>query len=592
MKKLSGIILHSRFGWLIGLVVVALLNIAGSAFHARFDLTREKRYTLSTGTSGLLRNLDDEMEVQVFLKGEFPAGFRKLANTVDEFLQIMKDQQAGKFSYKFISPEELVPGTSTRYADSLISMGVTPINLTVQVKAGQEQKYLYPVALITYQGKTRMVNLYPGASRYITQIEINNAEALLEFQFLKTMDELVSTKKAVVGYATGNGEPVDYHVFDLQQAIREKYDLFQFNLAEQKVIPPDFNAFVIVKPSLTFSDEEKLKIDQYLMRGGHVLIFLDRLYAENDSLRSKEFVAFDRNLNLTDLLFQYGARINPDLMMDLKCDVLPVVVGGTQENPQLEFLPWNYYPIFESQSSHLINKGLGPVVGRFVNSVDTISTPGIKKTVLLSSSPNSRSISTPALISLNENKMTPEDAAFKKSAIPGAVLLEGGFTSFFRNRISRVSQDSLTAQGFPFRETADPGSKLIVVGDGDMVMNDMYVKNGNPQPLSMGWNKYTFDAYQNESEASRFFVPFSNRSFLQNCLEYFTNKPAIIETGNKEIVLRLLDGHKVQQEKLRWQLISTGLPIVLVILAGLIYQQVRKKKYAVSRIHKQDANPA
>jgi gliding-associated putative ABC transporter substrate-binding component GldG len=254
--------------------------------------------------------------------------------------------------------------------------------------------------------------------------------------------------------------------------------------------------------------------------------------------------------------------------MDLQCDFMPFAVGGSASSPQYEFLHWNYYPLFESRNNHIINKNLGLVAGRFVNSIDTVEAEGIKKTYLLQSSANSRVISTPALISPNENRNAPEDVLFKKSGIPAAVLLEGRFTSFFRGRLGKVQRDSLGLYG-GFRENNSAENKMIVVADGDIVLNDVSTKQG---PLPMGMNLYTV--------GSQFEYQFANRDFLINCLEYLTSKNNIIAARNKEIVLRLLDSRKVQAEKAKWQLINIVLPIVLIILFGLLYQQIRKQRFA------------
>ncbi len=572
-------IFGSRYSWLLLLVILVVVNFLASIFHSRIDLTKEKRYTLTKATNGLLNQLDDDLQIDVFLKGDFPSGFRKLANSTQEFLSLLKDRNSSRIHYNFISPQDELPDIpGVKYQDTLQRMGVSPINLTVQVKEGQEQKYVFPVALITYKGRTNLINLYSGGSRFISQVEINNAEALLEYQFLKNIDELVHPEKPVVGYAIGNGEPAGPESYDLRQTISQRYQFYSFNLATQKFIPDQFNVLIVVKPSMKFTDDELLKIDQFMMRGGNVMFFVDRLYAEMDSLMIKpQVVAYDRGLDLTEFLFHYGVRINTDLIMDLQCDFLPFIVGGTPDNPQKEYLPWNYFPVFQSADNHIINKSIGLVAGRFVNSIDTVGARTVKKTILLSSSSNSRVISTPALISLNENRRTPEDEKFKSTDIPAAVLLEGKFISAFKNNVSRSIRDSLVAAGIPFRDSSAGSPKLIVAGDGDLVMNSMD-KTGRPMP--MGFNPNTYQEYLDGTESGRYFIPFANSSFLMNCLEYFTNKPGIAEAGNKEIVLRLLDSKKVREQKSTWQLINIALPVILVILFGFIYQALRKRKYA------------
>lgn len=578
MKKMIGKIFASRLWWLPLLLVLFGINYLGSIFHARLDLTKEKRYTLSQATKDLLSKLDDEVRIDVFLKGEFPSGFRKLANSTNEFLQLLKDRNGSKIHYRFISPEEDMPDSRVTYGDSLVSLGAVPINLTVQKKAGESSNIIFPVALMHYKGRQALVNLFPGASRNMSQEEINSAEVLMEYQFAKTLDKLTQTKKPGIAYSTGNDEPVDSRPYDLVQTLKQDYQFAMLNLQTQPRIPDDVDLLLIVKPTIPFSEFEKLKIDQFVMRGGKLLCFIDNLIAEQDSLSFKpETIAYDRNLNLTDLFFKYGLRINPSLVMDLQCDMIPLVVGGTLDKPQFEFLHWNYFPLFSPSPNQLLNKNLGYVSGRFVNSIDTIQVAGIKKTVLLASSNNSRVISTPALISLNENKNAPEDEKFKQNGIPVAMLLEGKFSSLYKNRASQNQKDSFAAQGTKFRGESVANNKIIVVADGDMALNDIMPDTG---PLPMGWNKYTYREYQQQSEYGKFFNPSANREFMLNCVEYLINNPAISETRDKDIVLRLLDSMKVNDQKITWQFINIALPILLIILSGLVYQQIRKRKYA------------
>jgi ABC-2 type transport system permease protein len=576
MKNFFDKILATKFWWLFLLLLLVVINFLGSSFHTRFDLTKEKRYTLSPATIRLIKGLDDKITIDVFLKGDFPAGFKKLANSTDEFLGLLKDYNSSKVIYRFISPKDEMPGTTIKYGDSLVGLGATPINLTVQLKEGQQQNYVFPVALMHYKGKLQLVNLYSGSNRIISQNEINGAEALLEYDFLSALDKLKNNDKTVVAYAQGNGEPQDYRVYDLQQVLLKDYQLFMFDLNKQPVIPDEIKAMVIVKPSLQFSEDEKLKLDQYVMRGGKLLCFIDNLFAESDSLAYKsQTIAYDRNLNLTDLFFHYGARINTDLVMDLQCESIPFVVGGNSNNPQQEFLHWNYYPLFGSTGNNAINKNIGLVGGRFVNSIDTIKANGIKKTILLASSDNSRTIATPALISLDENRNAPQDEKFNKSGIPVAVLLEGKFSSLYNNRVSQQQSDSLNKYNTPFVSTSGE-NKIIIVADGDMAMNEALPDYG---PLPMGWNKFTYLAYQQQSDDGKYFIPVSNRDFFENCLEYLVTSPEIIATRNKNIVLRLLDSKKIKEQKSNWQLINIALPILLIILLGIIYRQTRKKQY-------------
>ncbi|HEV8287036.1 MAG TPA: gliding motility-associated ABC transporter substrate-binding protein GldG [Chitinophagaceae bacterium] len=567
-------IIASKF-WLIFLLLILVgINFLAAVFHSRLDLTKEKRYTLSKASGQIIKNLSDVVYIDVFLKGDFPAGFKKLSKSTEEFLQLLKDRNSSKIQYNFISPEEEIPNESgKRYADTLTGLGAYSINLTVQIKEGQKQQMVFPVALIHYKDKQALVNLYSGGKRVITQQEINDAEALMEYQFIKTLDDLIDPSKPLMAYSIGNGEPTGPETYDLWQTLSKNYQLFTINLETQKFISDTFSTLIIVKPSRPFNDQEKLKIDQFVMRGGRVLLFIDELFAEQDSLRFKsQVIAYDRGLNLEDLLFKYGVRINTDLVMDLQCDYMKFIVGGNASNPQEDYLHWNYYPLFSSDNNHSVNRNLGLVEGRFVNSIDTVKAPGVKKTFLLRSSPNSRIISTPAIISLNENKNAPQNELFKQSNIPVAALLEGHFTSFYKNRIGKAERDSLESYGIPFRDACETENKIIVVADGDMVLNDFSQKYG---PLPMGLNISTIDNPQ-------YSYQFANREFLMNSIEYLTDKPGIIEMRNKNIILRLLDSKKVKEQKTTWQFINIALPVLLIILFGFIYQQLRKKKYATS----------
>jgi gliding-associated putative ABC transporter substrate-binding component GldG len=579
MKKIQKIF-ASKYGWLLLLVILFGINFLASAFHSYIDLTKEKRYTLSTATKELLNSLADNVQIDVFLKGDFPSGFRKLANSTEDFLQLLKDRNSSKIHYRFISPQDEMPGTNVLYGDSLTKLGAVPINLTVQKQAGESSNIIFPVALLHYKGKQSLVNLYPGASGRISQEEINSAEALMEYQFAKTLDKITKDKKPSVAFAVGNGEPVDGHAYDLVETLRQDYEFGILNLQTQPEVP-NVDVLMIVKPTQQFTEEEKLKIDQYVMHGGKLLCFIDNLIAEQDSLSFKpETIAFDRNLNLTDLFFRYGFRINTDLVMDLQCDVIPLVVGGTPQNPQIDCVHWNYFPFFEPGKNKLLNKNLGYIGGRFVNSIDTIQVAAVTKTVLLASSSNSRIIKTPALISLNENKNVPEDEKFKMSNIPVAMLMEGRFTSLYKNRITQAQRDSMGVHGVNFsNESID--NKMIAVSDGDIVLNDFLpVPNSNPVPLPMGWNRYTYREYQRQTDCGKLFVPVANREFLLNCMEYLVNNAAIMETRNKDIVLRLLDSKKIKEQKTMWQMVNIALPVLLIIFFGFIYQQIRKRKYA------------
>lgn len=568
MKKFFHNIWYNKAWWLITLLLLLLVNWFAAQWHSRLDLTAEKRFTLSNATKDLLGKVTTPIHVQVFLKGEYPSGFKKLAATTNDLLREFQEATHGNLRYEFISPEEKYAGSEGSFADTLSARGLVPINLTSQVKEGQQQQFVYPVALVSANEKQVPVTLYQGKTPLISFQELNSAEALLEYNFAGAISRLLQKELPAIGYANGNGEPTNVSVYDLvENNLNINYRLSLFNINTHSFVPSEFKVLLIVKPSVAFSEEAKFKLDQYIMNGGKVLLFMDRLNAEMDSLQIKnEVIAYDRDLRLNDLLFKYGSRINADLVMDLQCDYLPFDVNG---NGQFELLPWNYFPVLESKSNHPINKNLGFVAGRFMNSIDTVEAEGIRKTILLSSSAHSRTIASPALISGKENVNAPEDAKFNKANIPVAVLLEGKFKSLFANRTTQAQRDSVTAYGGVFLPESVQEGKMIVVADGDIPLNS--VVKGN-EPIPMGMNPYTYGTQRA--------FPFANRDFVQNCMDYLVNENNLGEAKAKDYVLRLLDAKKVEAQKSTWQFINIAVPILIVILFAIIFQQWRKRKYA------------
>jgi len=561
-----GKIWKSKLWLLITVILLVLINWLASLYHARVDLTNEKRFTLSYPTKKILKKLDDIVEIKVFLKGDFPSGFKKLANSTEETLQEFKEVAGNKLVYSFVSPDEEMEGTTVKWGDTLGAMGLYPINLKSQLKAGEQQQLVYPVALMRYKEKVVPVKLYNGIPN-IGRQEINSAEALMEYQFADAIYKLSEHEKPMIAYSFGNGEPQDARTYDLvENVLRNDYNLKVVNINSLPLIDDTFKLLMIVKPTQPFTEMEKLKIDQYVMRGGKLLLFVDKLNAEMDSLRIKnEVIAYDRGLELTDLLFKYGVRINSDLVMDLQSDKLPFDVNG---NGQFEFLSWNYFPVFVSKSNHPVNKNIGFVSGRFVNSIDTVEAEGIRKTVLLSSSANARKISAPALISGAENVNAPEDEKFKTADIPVAVLLEGKFSSMFRNRLSQDLKDSLEKYGDAFQSQSLEDNKMIIAADGDMVLNSVS-KN---EPMPMGMNPFTY--------GGQYEYRFANKDFLQNCLDYLVNQSGLSEAKAKDYTLRLLDTKKLNDQKTNWQLMNIAAPILIVVFFAFIFQWIRKRKYS------------
>lgn len=568
MKKL----LASKYWWLYLLIVLVGINYLAAQFHYRLDLTQEKRYTLSAPTKKLLAGLSDQVTVTVLLEGEMPAGFRRLSNSARELLQEFKETGKANIQFRFQRPGvDPADSTGAFSMDSLMRMGLKPTNVRVKSKEGEgeEQRYLFPGALISYHDRIIPIDFLQSSK--VTDGDpfstLNNAEALLEYKFAHAIQKVTAETVPAVGYLLGNGEPMTYNVYDLiEGALKPNFGFGWVPIDSVPVIPQEFNAIVIMKPTIRFTDAQKLKIDQYIMHGGKVIWLIDKLDASLDSLARKEsdFVAFDFGLNLDDQLFRYGVRINPDLVQDLQCDRLALKVGDMGGKPQMELQPWPYFPLLSSYSGHPIAKNMDFVLTMFPNSIDTVKTTGVQKTVLLATSSNSRTLSTPAIVTLNSLKTEDDLKTFNRANIPVAVLLEGRFSSLYTNRLSQAMMDTLAGMyKQPFRAAPAQDNKMIVIADGDIASNVVTQSQG---PLPMGYNQFT--NYQ-----------YANKDFILNCIEYLVNPSGILETRAKDYTLRLLDPEKVENEKTQWQLINIGVPVLLVVLFGFVYQALRKRKY-------------
>lgn len=564
MKQL----LSKKYWWVLVLLVLVAVNWLAALFHFRIDLTAEKRYTLAPATKTLLKNLKEPVSITVFLSGDMPAGFKKLANSSAEMLQEFKETGKGNITYRFEKPAEgLTDSLKIQFIDSLQSMGLSPMNVKAQVKEGegQEERYVYPGAVIAYKGRITAVDFLQGQSNVDGLNSLNNAEALLEYKLANTIQKITQDSVPLIGYLLGNGQPFSYNVWDLiERSLKKTYSFSFLPIDSVKAIPPFFNALVITKPTQAFTDAQKLKLDQYVMQGGKILWMIDNLYAEMDSLQrsQNEFIAFDRGLNLQDLLFKYGVRINQDLVQSIVSDKIPSVVGNMGGKPQIELLPWPYFPLLTNSSNHPIAKNLDYVVSQFPNSIDTVQAVGIAKTILLNAA-EARALNTPAKVSWNSIQTEDDLKTFNKPNIPVAVLLEGSFTSLYNNRLTTAMKDELNSINTPFKAQSS-ATKMIVIADGDIALNSVSQTDG---PLQMGMNPYTKNKY-------------ANSEFIANCIEYLVGNSGILETRSKDFTLRLLDKKKLEANKTIWQVIAIAVPLLLVIIFGALYQWLRKRKYS------------
>ncbi|HYV54042.1 MAG TPA: Gldg family protein, partial [Chitinophagaceae bacterium] len=487
--------LSPNFNLLVLLLVLFGINLLASVFHSRVDLTKEKRYTLSKATKDLLGNLDEQVRIDVFFKGNYPAGFKKIVNSVQEFLQETREYSHGNIIVRYTDPlKDLVSDSlAGRFTDSMdYFYGLRPYTIQAPSKVGDEinVKQVLPGAVIHYKDTAIGVNLFQGIKNYGTEQEqlaalYNDVEATLEYKFASAIQKITSTSKPLIGYTLGNGEIWGPTVDDAVRTLIHDYRFDTVNLKRIPYIPSAFNALVILKPTETFSDEDKLKIDQYVMRGGKIFWMIDNMYAEFDSLyKSHGFIAFDRGLNLEDILFRYGVRLNENLLQDMQCDKLGQIDPNSQ---QTRLVDWPFFPILNG-TNNPISKNLDGVRAMFPNTLDTVKADGIGKTFLLRSSANARVLTAPARIDFEFLQIAPDIKEFTVHDTAVAALLEGKFRSAYSGRIPKSFVDSMNTYHVPVKNICDSATKMIVVADGDIAINQVSQQYG---PMPMGHNFYT-----------------------------------------------------------------------------------------------------
>ncbi|HXS36981.1 MAG TPA: gliding motility-associated ABC transporter substrate-binding protein GldG [Flavipsychrobacter sp.] len=555
---------------IIMLAILVCMNMLAVRINYSLDLTREKRFTLSPSTKNLLRNMKDVAVIEVYLKGTFPAGFQRLAEETRERLESFKEYAGPHIVFKFVNPVE---GKTEKEKEAIYeemsSKGLELVNLHEQgEEEGYSEKIIFPDALVKYQNRELPISLLESHGGMTPFEKLNASEAMLEYKFANAIHKLSLPDVPSIGYIVGNGEALGINTIDALTTLARHYHLDTIDIQKRPYISSRYDAIIIDQPTIPFDDKDKFKIDQYVMNGGHVLWYLDMLHASMDSLNnSQEFMPEEYNLNLDDMLFKYGVRVNNDLVEDMNSLPLPVqtAVGGVPgSSPQYELRNWIYFPVFLPVSKHPIVSNMEPVMGMFVNSIDTIADPGIKKTILLQSSKYSRVESYPLRVSFGMVMYPLKQEMFNKPNRPTAVLLEGKFRSIFLNRLPgsflHILRDSLK---YPFRPGCDSTNSMIVVSDGNMMQNDYSAVDG---PYEMGYWRFTKEF-------------FANKNFMLNCVEYLTDHSGILEARSKTLQLRLLDQGRVKDEKSKWQIINIAIPIAIVLIFASCYLFFRKRRY-------------
>jgi ABC-2 type transport system permease protein len=559
-KRFINTIFLSTFG-----VLFALALLSNKLF-TRFDFTKEKRFTISPISRKVMDNLPQTVNVTVYLQGEnFPGGMKRLQTSVRDMLADLQAYSHNNLQFVFTDPMKGLSQDQQKQAyEYLGAKGIEAQNLSVKTDDGVSQKVIFPFALVTYNDKSIPVKLLQSQSSMgLSPDEVlNNSIQNLEYAFTSAIKKVTSGGKQRIGFTEGHNELSDLQLYYGMRSLADGYLVGRVNLSS---IPFDslkkISMLVIAKPDKPFTEAEKFKVDQYIMRGGRVLWSVDQVSAELDSLRGRggEQLAFNKQLNLDDQLFRYGVRINYDLIADMNCAQIPVTTGNVGGQPQIQMLPWLFYPVYVPFSKHPIVKNLDGISSQFASTIDLLDTKGVEKTILLTTSPYNKKISAPHMLSLQALEQEPNPKDFQSPPKITGILLEGNFISDFRNRpvpeglnenIPTVPQSQAT--------------KMIVLSDGDLFRNQVGA-DGSPYPL--GYDHFTQQSY-------------ANKTLLLNIADYMTDDSGLISLRTKEIQIRLLDRARIRNEKLFWQVVNNVVPIGLVLIFAIFQHYIRKRKYA------------
>lgn len=534
------------------LVVVIVANLIANLIYKRFDLTQDKRYSLSNATKKNIKNIADIVTINVFLEGDFPAEFKRLQTETKLHLEELKSFNKN-IHFKFINPKNK--------ETQLIQKGFKPSNLTIEENGKLSEIIIFPWAEVTYKNKTEKINLLKDIFSNSQNKQLESSIQNLEYAFANAIHKVSTARKKKIAVLKGNGELEDIYLTSLLLQLKQYYKIAPFTLDSVATQPQktalqlqQFDLILIAKPTKAFSEKQKYTLDQYIINGGKSIWAIDKVQAELDSmLNTGETLAYQRKLNLTDLLFNYGVRIKPNLIADLYSSKIPLAVGNIGNKTQFSTFFWEYHPVLHSKNNHAINKHIEAVNIKFASPLDTLKN-NIKKTILLQSSSLSKTVGTPTILSFKNIGKKPNTKQYNKGNIPVAVLLEGNFTSAYQNRVKPFK--------FSNHKNSSTFNQMIIISDGDIVANSV----AKGQPTELGVNKWTNFRY-------------GNKEFLLNCVNYLLDDSGLINIRNKTVKINFLNKQKAYTEAKKWQFINLILPLLILLLFGIFFYFFKQKKY-------------
>lgn len=544
---------------------IVIINLISSKAFFRLDLTGEKRYTISEGTREILTNLEDVVVIRIYLDGELNIPFQNFQNSIVELLDEFHVYGRNNLHYEFVDPfDKLSEQDLQNVLADFESKGLKVSNIYQRKKDGSKtEKLILPGASIIYNGTEISLNLLVNNPSKSGEENLNSSIETLEYKFINTINNITSTEIEKIAFLEGHSEWPDPFVADIMKELSKAYQVDRGIMDGRPGILNAYSAIVVAGPVVQFTEQDKYVIDQYIMQGGKVLWLLDAVNVDFDSLSMGRSLAYPNMINLDDMFFKYGIRINPNIIQDAQCSRLPVNVALQGEAPRFQAEPWNYYPLISPQKSNLITNNINDIQLRFASTIDTIQArKNIKKTPLLVSSFNSKIQKTPRIVELQEISTPITEINYDSPNQLVGVLLEGEFESVFNNRMI----DEYFSIPPLNRLNTSVETKMIVVSDADIIRNEIKRSTQGSGIFPLGFDRLTNQTY-------------GNKEFLVNALNYLTGNDGLLELRGREFKLRLLDRKKLSNERVKWQIINVVMPILLIVLLGIAYSFMRKRRY-------------
>ena len=548
---------------LLTIAIVIIINLLGSQFFYRFDLTQDNRYTLSETSLKIIENVDEPLYLDIYLEGDFPSEFKKLQTETKQLLQEFKARNSN-IIFQFIDPLADKEKSLSKSRE-LFNRGLTPIAVTVDDKGKQEQSMVFPWGIARYKNREIKVQLLKNMLGASTADKVVSSVQHLEYAFANAINTISVAKQKKIAVILGNGQLRQIEIADFLKTIKENYFIAPFTLDSvfKNAIKTtkdlkEYDLAIIAKPKEKFTDEEVQVLDQFIINGGKTLWLLDNVNAEMDDLNeSGTTLAYPNDLNLSQLFFKYGLRMNAELIKDEQC--IPIKLASGEQGSKTEYQEyfWKFSPFVYPETNHPIVKNVDGIKFEFANPIEILKND-LTKTILLRTSQFSKKVGAPVQINLSMvEEKSDKSEYFNKGSLPVSVLLEGKFTSMYNNRVPAFDDNS-----FVGKSTKD--NKMIVIADGDVIKNQID-KTGNP--LELGFDKWTQNVY-------------GNKEFIINCVNYLLDDNGLINIRSKEVNIPLLDKEKVFENYSKNQFLAVGMPLILLTVFGFLFTYLRKRKYS------------